>query len=135
MAQRKMSLVDEAPKQAPTPSKDAYETCIKPCGHRVLILPDEIPEQCGSLVLPQIAREREQYAQIFGTVIDVGPTAWKAFDDGTPWAKIGDHVAISKYGGFIIRDQKTRKQYRLINDEDVTCVIAADATPELVEEA
>ena len=49
--------------------------------------------------------------------------AWKAFDGGEPWAKVGDRVAFAKYGGFKIEDPDTKEVYRLLNDEDITAII------------
>ncbi len=133
-SKRGMSTVASL-QESETPKADFYETVIEPAGHRVLIFPDQVSDQRGSLYVPQTTREREQFAQIFGTVVKVGLSAWKAFDDGTPWAKVGDRVAISKYGGFVIEDPANKFQYRLINDEDVTAVIRSGETPRLVDEA
>jgi co-chaperonin GroES (HSP10) len=99
---------------------------IKPCGHRVVVRPDEISDKRGALYVPASTREREQYAQIFGEIVAIGPQAWQAFGDGVPWAKVGDRVAIAKYGGFVIEDPETKEQFRLLNDEDITCVITGD---------
>lgn len=106
---------------------------IQPCGHRVLVRPDEVSDRRGSLYVPATTREREQYAQIFGTIVAIGPTAWKGFDEGQPWAKVGDRVAIAKYGGFVIEDPATKEQFRLLNDEDITCIVTG--TYELKDEA
>ncbi len=96
---------------------------IKPAGHRVLVLPDEVDEKSGSIYLPAETRARMGDAQIFGTVVEVGATAFKAFDDGHAWCNVGDKVAFAKYGGFIIKDPDDNKLYRLLNDEDICAVI------------
>jgi len=96
---------------------------IKPAGHRVLVKPDEIDEKTGSLFLPPEVRKNMGDAQIFGTVVSVGPTAWKAFDAGEPWCSVGNRVAFSKYGGFIIQDPETKTLFRLLNDEDICAVV------------
>jgi co-chaperonin GroES (HSP10) len=49
-------------------------------------------------------------------------TSWKAFDEGKPWAKVGDRVAFAKYGGFILEDEKTLEKVRVLNDEDVVAI-------------
>ena len=77
---------------------------IKPAGHRVLVMPDKVDEKAGSLFLPAEVRQRMGDAQILGTVVSLGQTAFKAFDDGEAWCKEGDRVAFAKYGGFIIQD-------------------------------
>lgn len=95
---------------------------IIPAGHRVLVKVDEIEERTkGGIILVDADKQTE--ANIFGTIVAVGLNAWKAFDDGDPWAKVGDKVAFAKYGGFIIDDPDTKERFRLLNDEDITCVI------------
>jgi len=109
---------------------------IVPCGHRVLVRPDKVEERTrggSGLFIPAQSRDREQYAMTFGAILAVGPTAWKAFDDGKPWAKVGDRVSYAKYGGFIIEDPETKEHYRLLNDEDVIAVV--EGKYELKEEA
>lgn len=97
---------------------------IKAAGHRVLVLPEEVDEKAGSLYLPAETRARMGDAQIFGTVVDLGLTAFKAFDDGEPWCKVGDRVAFAKYGGFIIEDPETKEVFRLLNDEDIVALVS-----------
>ena len=100
---------------------------IKPAGHRILVKPDPIRDRTsGGLFVPEQARDRQMVEQIFGTIVDVGPNAWKAFDDGRPWAVIGDRVAFAKYGGFVIQDPDTNEVYRLLNDEDVAAVLSKE---------
>lgn len=98
---------------------------IEPAGHRVLVKPDPIEEKTESGIIIQTAatKGREEQAQTFGTIVAVGPNAWKGFDDGVPWAAVGDHVSYAKYGGFIIRDPETREEFRLLNDEDICAVL------------
>lgn len=99
---------------------------IKPAGHRALVLPDAVDEKEGSLYLPAEVRAKMGDAQIFGTVIALGMNAFKAFDDGEPWCKVGDRVAFAKYGGFVIQDPATKVLYRLLNDEDICAVITEE---------
>ena len=97
---------------------------ISPAGHRVLVKVDEVEKVTkGGIIITDTIADRKQEAGIYGTVVAVGPTAWKAFDDGIPWAAVGDKVAFAKYGGFIIEDPNTGDHYRLLNDEDVVAVI------------
>lgn len=97
---------------------------IAPAGHRVLVKVTETEEvSAGGIVIPKTIQDRNTEANIFGVLVAVGPNAWKAFDDGVPWASVGDKVAFAKYGGFIIEDPDTKEQFRLLNDEDITAVI------------
>jgi len=122
MAERKMSLVSTADDTVP-PDVDIYATCLEPIGHRVLIYPDQLSDRRGSIYVPESVRRQEQYAHIFGTVVKVGPQAWKAFDDGTPWCKVGDRVIFAKYGGLVLEDPNTKELYRCLNDEDCVGII------------
>jgi co-chaperonin GroES (HSP10) len=64
-----------------------------------------------------------------GTVVAVGPYAWmmEQYGYGTPgwkpWAKAGDKVMFSKYGGRIIKSPDTGEEYYLCNDDDIQMVI------------
>ncbi|MEA2038870.1 MAG: co-chaperone GroES [Thermodesulfobacteriota bacterium] len=95
---------------------------IRPAGHRVVVLPEVIPEKTdGGIYRPPTNVDREQLAVIKGKIIEIGPTAWMDFSDGQPWAKVGDEVVFSKYGGLIVDDEGI--QYRVLNDEDIVAII------------
>lgn len=95
---------------------------IEPAGHRVLIKPDIVEEKtAGGIILAQTTKERDQQATMRGEVVAIGVNAWKAFDDGTPWAAVGDRVCFRKYAGEVIKDGD--EEYRVINDDDCLCVI------------
>ena len=96
---------------------------IHPAGHRVLVRPDEVSEKQGSLYLAVSTKERQANEQIFGTLVAIGANAWKAFDDGKPWAKVGDRVTFAKYGGFTIEDPVMHEKLRLLNDEDICAIV------------
>jgi len=98
---------------------------IKPAGHRVLVFPEEVKEKTDSgIIIPVTTRDREQAAVTRGTVIAIGPTAWKAFDDGNPWCQVGDIVAFARYGGYEVEDPTDGEKYRVLNDEDIVAVIS-----------
>ena len=94
----------------------------EPAGHRVLVRPDDPPEKIGSLFVPNWVKDNRATENIKGTILKVGMTAWKAFDEGLPWAKVGDRVAFAKYGGFILEDENTKEKFRLLNDEDIVAI-------------
>ena len=99
---------------------------IEPSGHRVLIHPETVEEvTAGGIILSATTKERDQQATMRGTIIRVGINAWKAFDDGQPWAHVGDKVVFRKYAGEVIKDGDI--EYRVVNDEDILCVIAGEA--------
>lgn len=94
---------------------------IKPAGHRVLVRPLSLEKSTKTGIL--LAHdERKEKAQIRGTILAIGPTAWKAFDEGEPWAKVGDTIFYAQYGGYLVRDPETDEELRLLNDEDVCAV-------------
>lgn len=97
---------------------------IAPVGHRVLVKPLPLEKQSkGGIILT--TDDRKEKAQVRGTVVAIGPNAWKAFDDGEPWCKVGDEVWFAQYGGYLVRDPETDEEYRLLNDEDVCAVRVA----------
>lgn len=63
--------------------------------------------------------EREQFAVQVAEVIQVGLTAWKGFDDGEAWCKVGDVVLIAKYAGVNREDPITGDIYSIIDDRDI----------------
>jgi chaperonin GroES len=94
---------------------------IKPAGHRLLVKPEQFQEKtAGGIFVPETTREKETKASMRGVVVEIGPTAWKAFDDGQPWAMVGDTVIFAKYAGVEVRENGS--EYRLINDEDIIAV-------------
>lgn len=99
---------------------------IVPAGHRVLIRPEVVEEKTqGGIILAATTKDRDQQATMRGTVEAVGINAWKAFDDGQPWAKVGDKVVFRKYAGEVIKDGDI--EYRVINDEDILSTIESEA--------
>lgn len=108
---------------------------VKAPGYRVLVRlkPVEKKKETvskGGLILEiksDKQLEREQAAMTEAYVIDIGPSAFKAFDDGAPWCKIGDCVLISRYSGTFIDGIEDGHVYRMINDQDIQAVYPEDA--------
>lgn len=99
---------------------------FEPCGHRVLIQPDVVEEKTASgIILTSQTQQRDQQATMRGTVAAVGINAWKAFDDGQPWAAVGDRVVFRRYAGEVIKEGD--KEYRVVNDEDILCRISYES--------
>ena len=97
---------------------------IVPAGHRLLVIPDEVQDKTsGGLYLAVETKERQQNQQVQGTVVALGMNCWKAFDDGTPWAQVGDKVFYARNGGWKIKDPDTKQEYVLLNDEDVCAIV------------
>jgi co-chaperonin GroES (HSP10) len=111
---------------------------IEPAGHRVIVKPDPLSEveqkelerfEALQKAKFEIAdakdKGRKQQAVHTGTLVAIGATAWKAFDEGTPWAKVGDKVHFAKYGGYEFEESGVK--YRLLNDEDITAIVREEA--------
>lgn len=103
---------------------------VKAPGYRVLVKVkpiekkhDEISK--GGIVLEvktDSKLQREQEAISLAYIVDIGPTAFKAIDDGQPWCKVGDLVQISRYSGSLVDDVEEGCVYRMINDQDIQAV-------------
>jgi co-chaperonin GroES (HSP10) len=91
---------------------------IRPAGHRVIVLPDEVEVTTASGIVLATAsqQERETLAQVEGTLVAIGNTAWA--DQPESWAEVGQRVMFGKYTG-LLRKGKDGKEYRIINDLDI----------------
>ena len=98
------------------------ESGITPCGHRLLVLPDdvEIKTESGIILGTASAEKMEALAQTFGRVVEVGPSAYN--DQPAPWCKAGDRVSFAKYSG-LLNVGKDKKKYRVINDLDIVSIV------------
>lgn len=103
---------------------------LKPVGHRVLIKIDETMDKTASgIILHSDTKRQEQQAQVLGTIMDIGQGCWKDYDDGTPWAKIGDRVMYARFHGMKIWDPvdaKYREDMLLLNDIDITAIVTEE---------
>lgn len=100
---------------------------LQPAGHRVLVKlitpKDEVEEVSESGIVLAIKDKRTRNAEKYATqeayVVSLGINAFKAFDNGDPWCKVGDKVLICKYSGENRDDIEDGQVYRLINDDDI----------------
>lgn len=98
---------------------------ISPTGHYVLILPEPVEEKTkGGIILTHSTLEDERRETTRGTVVEVGPTGWKEFGDGSPWAKPGDRVCYGRHAGRIMRGLTDDRDYVLMNVEDILAVLS-----------
>lgn len=104
-------------------------------GHMVLVETQKIEEEKvspGGIVYKVDNKDgRLDKAQDVGKILQVGPTAWKMVDDGTPWAKVGDTVYFQRYAGKYIDPEDLglpgdKEAYRVIFDTDVILVSEGD---------
>jgi len=117
---------------------------VNPCGDRVVVLPDAVEKVSkGGIIIPEKEAEKHQLAQVSGVVVAVGPDAWthtttitERLIDGQmktverktsgysgAFAEVGQRVCFARYNGLPF-DGEDGKQYRLLNDEDITATIS-----------
>jgi chaperonin GroES len=98
--------------------------------HTVLITPDKVEETDDVIRRARAAGievqldKREQEAVEFGTVVQVGPTAFKDYGRGPDILKGGDYISFARYSGKKIKlDGET---YIILNDQDVIAKITKE---------
>jgi co-chaperonin GroES (HSP10) len=105
---------------------------IIPAGHRVLVEQVDFQEQdevyksatAVGIVLVHDKNVRNQESVDVGTIVLVGPNAWKGFDGGEPWAQIGDTIVFARHAGKRVDDPAAKDRHFLVlNDDDVVAVI------------
>ena len=104
---------------------------IKVCGSYVLVRPDAVESttKSGIITGTRETLEKEQRAQVVGTIEQLGSGAWSDMDEG-PWASVGDRVAYSKYGGKFLIDPDSGEEFVVLNDIDIVAVITEGETNE-----
>lgn len=108
---------------------------IIPPGHRVLLLMDDVSEQkeelkqekrlkdMGFEIVSKIdEQQRQQAGARVGTVIAIGPSAFKdSCFKGIKWVNIGDKVYCERYAGSDVFIHGTH--YKIINDDDFIGIV------------
>lgn len=91
--------------------------------HRVLVKPDKVEDTDEVIRKARAAGievkldKREEKAVEFGTVLQVGSTAFKDYGASPDLLKEGDYVTYAKYAGKEIKYKG--ELYLILNDEDV----------------
>lgn len=107
---------------------------VKPLLHRILVQQEDLSKVDPLFAAAKRAgieinfgeHSREQAAVDRGSVVDVGPTAFKDFGLDSPPIKVGDTVVYARYAGKNIEDPKTKEKFVALNDEDIIAVITQD---------
>lgn len=120
----------------PTKEWDRIQGTLEPAGYRVLVRIPNLPEQVQKnslLVMPEETRRLEEFAQLVGQVIALGPLAFrdrKRFGWlRRPWCRPGDYIMMRGYAGtrFSMKADDGRDVvYALINDDTVLGVVRGD---------
>jgi len=93
---------------------------LVPILHRLIVEPEEIETKTASGIILSVNEKAERKAVEKGKVLSIGDTAFIDFKAGvTP--KVGDTIYFAKYAGKEVKDGD--KDYLILNDEDVICVV------------
>lgn len=107
----------------------------KATGFRVLVRPLQVAGKTSSGIITGTETEIEvqQRANDVGTVVDIGPAAFRLerFGNEAP-IKIGDTIRFKQYAGHIFRlkdelGKPVSDWYQVINDDDVLTIIEESA--------
>lgn len=95
---------------------------LKVVGHRVMLEPVDIEKstEWGFQLDVTDTWRREKQATQKGKIVGVGDTAWLGFDDGRPWAEVGDVVYFAKHSGKFVKHNGI--EYYICNDEDIQAI-------------
>lgn len=104
---------------------------IKPVLHRIIVKQEKLEDRDETfkkakevgIIIHQDERKREQAAVDTGTVVAIGPTAFRDFNVDEPPIQVGDYVTYAKYGGKTITDPETQEEFVALNDEDIISVL------------
>lgn len=98
---------------------------FKPLGFRVLVLPDKAKDQLKNdlIEIPDHILDKQRLDVDTGTIVGLGDQVWADIGNGAPWARLGDHVLYSKYGGKLVKDPESGVEYVLLNDKDILGLI------------
>ena len=108
------------PNETPDPPS---ERMPRVSGWRILIRPVATPEKtAGGIWKPDSYKDREDFGQILGRVVQVGSMAYTRDDMGTtPWCKEGDYVLYGKYDGKHVEVDNVK--FVILNDDNILAVV------------
>jgi len=94
---------------------------IKLLTHHVLIKLDDPEVKTESGIILAVDEKRERKAVEYGTVLQIGPTAFQELGLSLCPLSIGDHVCILRYSGKSVKDGED--EFLIVNDEDILCIV------------
>ena len=90
------------------------------------MLQAEVAGKIGSILIPDEHKDKQQYATMEGTLIDVSHLAF-TYATEEEWAgkkpAPGDRVIFAKFAGVRVKSPKDGKEYLLVNDKDICATI------------
>ncbi len=99
---------------------------IDPIVYNVVVKPEKVAEQTkGGILIPDAARERDQYGEHKGVLTAISPMAFSFVEWPTyaPKPQVGQRVIFVKYAGTLVQGADG-EDYRVMNDKDVLGVLA-----------
>jgi co-chaperonin GroES (HSP10) len=118
---RKKNMTTEVPTTENTSGLRAveYKVLIKPD----IIIENEDKKSAGGIIMPDATVESDQAAQVKGTIISVGGSAFTDWDpDERKMLKQGARVYYSIYEGVKLQGADGG-EYRLCNDKNILAVV------------
>ena len=104
---------------------------IKPLLHRIIVKQQKLneahkdyqrAESLGIIIPEHEDTKRAQAGVDKGTVVAIGPTAYRDFNVDVP-VSVGDVVAFARFSGKTIVDPETDEEYVALNDEDIVAIL------------
>ena len=104
------------------------EAGIRPLEFRVLVKPDQTEQVTqGGIYIPDNTHEREGFAQVKGTLVAYGDSAFQDWSEQERTdLQPGARVYYSKYQGIMVNGADG-DDYRLMNDKDIGAIIQTES--------
>jgi len=107
---------------------------IVPLLHRIIVKQQKLNEahkeyqraEAMGIIIPEHEDNKRAQAGVDkGTVVSIGPTAYRDFNTEVP-VKVGDVVAFARFSGKTITDPKDDEEYVALNDEDLVAILTKE---------
>jgi co-chaperonin GroES (HSP10) len=107
---------------------------ITPLLHRILVKQQKLSEahkeykraEALGIVIPEHEDTKRAQAGVDkGTVVKIGPTAYRDFNVSCP-INLGDVVAFARFSGKTIIDPADEEEYVALNDEDIVAILTKE---------
>ena len=96
---------------------------MKPLLHRIILKLDSVEEVTESgIIIAHDTLKKERKAVETGTVVAIGPTAFKDYGGDGDTIKVGQKVLIARYSGKEIQS-KDGEDLVVVNDDDVLVIL------------
>lgn len=95
---------------------------IVPLDRSVLVYPPKPKEKIGSILLADTTKDRDKYAAVTATVIQIGDNAFMEWGGEARKPKPGDVVMIAQYAG-LRQKGKDEEEYTVLQDGEVLAIL------------